>query len=89
MTIFFRPKKCLAGTSSVTTIANPPKIAPATKYGGKIVVCQPGINEIAKSVDTTEWTDKTSGVARAASSRKRMEYCFGIKAVFDQLGVRF
>ncbi len=23
-------------------MANPPKIAPATKYGGKMVVCQPG-----------------------------------------------
>jgi hypothetical protein len=26
----------------VTTIAKPEKMAPATKYGGKIVVCQPG-----------------------------------------------
>jgi hypothetical protein len=34
---------------SVTTIANPEKIAPATKYGGKIVVCQPGSREAAKS----------------------------------------
>ena len=28
--------------TSVATMANPLKIAPATKYGGKIVVCQPG-----------------------------------------------
>jgi hypothetical protein len=27
---------------SVSTIAKPEKTAPATKYGGKIVVCQPG-----------------------------------------------
>ena len=38
----FRPKKARAGTISVTTMAKPLKMAPATKYGGKIVVCQPG-----------------------------------------------
>jgi hypothetical protein len=27
----------------VFTIANPEKTAPATKYGGKIVVCHPGL----------------------------------------------
>ena len=27
----------------VNTIPTPEKIAPATKYGGKIVVCQPGV----------------------------------------------
>ncbi len=36
----------------VKTIAKPEKIAPATKYGGKIVVCHPGITEVAKSIDT-------------------------------------
>ena len=36
-------------TISVTTIAKPEKMAPATKYGGKIVVCQPGMTEVAKS----------------------------------------
>ena len=30
------------GTISVSTIAKPEKIAPATKNGGKIVECQPG-----------------------------------------------
>ena len=55
--------------SSVSTIAKPPKIAPATKYGGKIVACHPGSCEVAKSKLTTECTDSTSGVARAASSR--------------------
>jgi hypothetical protein len=58
-----------AGTISVSTIAKPLKIAPATKYGGKIVVCQPGSCETAKSNDTTECTESTSGVASAASSR--------------------
>ena len=34
------------------TIAKPEKMAPATKYGGKIVVCQPGTTDVAKSNDT-------------------------------------
>jgi hypothetical protein len=38
--------------SNVFTIAKPENIAPATKYGGKIVVCQPGITDVAKSKDT-------------------------------------
>src|ERR1700712_2430979 len=53
---------------SVCTMANPLNIAPATKYGGKIVVCQPGITEVAKSKDTMVCTDNTSGVARPAST---------------------
>ncbi len=53
----------------VRTIAKPPKIAPATKYGGKIVVCQPGITDVAKSNDTTECTERTSGVERPARIR--------------------
>jgi hypothetical protein len=44
-------------------------MAPATKYGGKMVVCQPGSCEVAKSNDTTEWTEKTSGVDRPARIR--------------------
>jgi len=63
------PKSSRAGTASVTTIANPEKMAPATKYGGKIVVCQPGSWLTAKSKDTTECTESTSGVASAARSR--------------------
>ena len=47
-------------------MAKPLKIAPATKYGGKIVVCQPGSCDVAKSNETTEWTENTSGVARPA-----------------------
>ena len=65
----FSPKNARAGTISVTTIAKPLKMAPATKYGGKIVECQPGNWATAKSKLTTEWTLSTSGVASAARSR--------------------
>ena len=41
-------------TMSVSTMANPEKIAPATKYGGKTVVCHPGRSETAKSIETIE-----------------------------------
>jgi hypothetical protein len=34
-----------------------------------MVLCQPGTREVAKSVDTTECTENTSGVARPASTR--------------------
>src|SRR3954471_9888991 len=53
----------------VNTMPMPEKIAPATKYGGKIVACQPGVSAIAKSKDTTECTESTSGVAKAARNR--------------------
>ena len=53
----------------MTTIAKPEKMAPATKYGGKIVVCQPGMTEVAKSNDTIECTESTSGVERPARIR--------------------
>src|SRR3982751_3060167 len=53
----------------VNTIPIPEKIAPATKYGGKIVACQPGVSAIAKSKDTTECTDSTRGVLNAARNR--------------------
>jgi hypothetical protein len=45
-------------------------MAPATKYGGKIVVCHPGIIDTAKSKDTTECTDNTSGVDNPAKIRE-------------------
>ena len=51
------------------TSATPEKIAPATKYGAKSVECQPGTCAIAKSHDTTECTENTSGVAMAAKNR--------------------
>src|SRR5580698_11577157 len=57
------------GIKSVTTIATPEKIAPATKYGAKIVLCQPGNWATAKSHETTLWTERTSGVAKPAKSR--------------------
>src|SRR4051794_19670946 len=44
-------------------------MAPATKYGGKIVVCHPGSWLVAKSNDTTECTESTSGVHRPAKIR--------------------
>src|ERR1700754_2524460 len=47
-------------------MAKPEKIAPATKYGGKMVVCQPGSNEVAKSMDTMVCTESTSGVETPA-----------------------
>ena len=56
--------------SRVCTIAKPEKIAPATKYGGKIVVCQPGITEVAKSIDTMVCTESTRGVAKPARTKE-------------------
>ena len=47
----------------------PEKMAPATKYGGKIVVCQPGRSETAKSKETIVWTERTSGVEMPARIR--------------------
>ena len=52
----------------VCTMANPEKIAPATKYGGNIVVCHPGITEVGKSKLTIVCTESTSGVAIPAST---------------------
>ncbi len=51
---FWRFSSQRAISSSVITQAKPEKIAPATKYGGKMVVCQPGITDVAKSKLTTE-----------------------------------
>src|SRR5918992_52242 len=59
----------------VKTIPMPEKIAPATKYGGKIVACQPGVSAIAKSNDTTECTDSTRGVENAARNRYARVKC--------------
>src|SRR5690606_28803619 len=53
----------------VFTIANPEKIAPATKYGWKIVVCHPGTIDVAKSKDTMVCTESTSGVAKPARTK--------------------
>jgi hypothetical protein len=59
-------KKYRMGMRSTRTMAKPEKMAPSTKNGAKRVECQPGISAMAKSQDTTLWTDTTSGVARAA-----------------------
>ena len=56
--------------NKVLTIAKPENIAPATKYGGKIVVCHPGITEVAKSIDTIECTENTRGVAKPANTKE-------------------
>ena len=37
--------------------------------GGNTVVCQPGTSDMAKSNDTTECTESTSGVENAARNR--------------------
>ena len=58
-----------AGSSASAPSRSREKMAPATKYGGKIVVCQPGISDAAKSNDTIEWTESTSGVERPARIR--------------------
>ena len=50
-------------------MAKPENTAPDTKYGGKMVVCHPGITEVAKSMETMECTENTSGVAMPASTK--------------------
>ena len=52
--------------SRMMAIAMPEKMAPATKYGAKIVECQPGVTDIAKSHETTLWTDTAKGMAMPA-----------------------
>src|SRR6476620_3649477 len=68
------PNTFLVTTNSVCTIAKPEKIAPATKYGGKIVVCHPGTTEVAKSKDTIVCTDNTSGVLKPASTSDKLSW---------------
>ncbi len=40
--------------NSVMIAAQPEYSAPATKYGGNVVTCQPGMMDMAKSMDTME-----------------------------------
>src|SRR6185295_2210802 len=73
------PNTFLVTTNSVCTIANPEKMAPATKYGGKIVVCHPGTTDVAKSKDTIVCTESTSGVlnpARTSDKDSCLCQCF-------------
>ena len=65
-----KPKIFRVKINKVCTIAKPEKTAPATKYGGKIVVCQPGITEVAKSNDTIVCTDSTNGVLNHAKTNE-------------------
>src|SRR3954470_21067335 len=59
---------------NVCTIAKPENIAPATKYGGKIVVCQPGTTDVAKSKDTMVCTDNTNGVLKPANTSDKLSW---------------
>src|SRR5690606_30687729 len=68
----------------VHTIAKPEKMAPATKYGGKMDACQPGTSAIAKSNDTTECTDSTSGVENAARNRYAFAKCRHSRSLLRQ-----
>ncbi len=53
-------------TIRVITAATPEVIAPMTKYGGKMVLCQPGTTVTAKSQATIEWTETATGMIKAA-----------------------
>ena len=58
----FNPYISRQTNMTVITIEKPEKTAPATKYGGKMVVCHPGMTEVAKSKETIVCTDRTNGV---------------------------
>src|SRR6266566_930640 len=49
-------------------------MAPATKYGGKIVACHPGTMLKAKSKLTIVCTERTSGVAKPASNKEAVSW---------------
>src|ERR1019366_10748569 len=55
--------------NSVMIAAQPEYRAPATKYGGNEVVCQPGCCDTAKSVATIECTETARGINRQARVR--------------------
>ena len=57
-------------------MAKPENTAPETKYGGNIVVCQPGITDVAKSKETIECTEKTNGVANPARTSDTISNLF-------------
>ncbi len=60
--------------------AVPEKIAPITKYGPKMVLCQPGRSVIPKTHDTTVCTEIATGMmmtAIAPSARARRRRCAG------------
>ena len=47
-------------------------------------MCQPGITEVAKSNDTIECTENTSGVAKPANTRETSSNLFQFFALPDQ-----
>jgi hypothetical protein len=51
---------------AVMMAAMPEKIAPTTKYGPKIVLCQPGRIVMPKIRDTTVWTETAMGMISTA-----------------------
>src|SRR3954467_12360776 len=77
-------KNLRSGMAIVNTMPMPEKIAPATKYGGKIVACQPGGSALAKSNDHTQGPHKTSGVAKAARNRYTRVKCRHSRSEFRQ-----
>ena len=70
-----RPYHFRSGSARNNTIAKPEKMAPITKNGGKIVACHSGTIDTAKSNDTIECTENTSGVEIPA----RMRYTFSYR----------
>ena len=67
-----RPYLTRSGNPNVKTIANPAKTAPATKYGGKMVVCHPGMIPTAKSKETMEWDGKNQRGGKARQNVGRL-----------------
>src|SRR5450759_379893 len=55
--------------NSVMIAAQPEYNAPATKYGGNEVMCQPGCCDIAKSDATMECPDTARGIRKHAIVR--------------------
>ena len=65
-----------------TTIAPTPEwTAPITKYGPKIVECQPGRIAIEKSHETVEWTETKTGRISAAISGPASRWSFHWRVV--------
>jgi hypothetical protein len=57
--------------------AIPEKIAPTTKYGPKMVECHMGWTVMAKTQETTVWTETAMGITRTAMAAMRVSrMCF-------------
>ena len=68
-----------AGIISVSTMAKPEKIAPATKYGGKMVVCQPGRMEM-REVQGHDGVHREDQRRRQAGEQQVGDLCSGASA---------